>query len=133
MNTNEPLYGYSIKDITQLEVEIERLKRKRNICIIVGSIIAGLGIIGAIFFGVRAISDLIKATSSQEIKNIDIVFDLVFAVLEIIVVAGEAIAIAGGVTSHVKAKRRESILNRLKQIKRENPEFEQNKNLIELK
>ena len=124
MTTNEPLFGYSIKDITQLEVEVEQLKRKRNICIIIGSIIAGLAILAAIFFGAKAINDVIKATSSQEIKNIDIVFDLVFAVLEIIVGAGEAIAIAGGVTSHVKAKRRESIVRNLKRIKKENPEFE---------
>ena len=124
MTTNEPLFGYSIKDITQLEVEVEQLKRKRNICIIIGSIIAGLAIIAAIFFGVRAINNLLKATSSQEIKNIDIVFNLVFAVLEIIASAGEAIAIAGGVTSHVKAKRRESIVRNLKQIKKENPDFE---------
>lgn len=124
MTTNEPLFGYSIKDITQLEVEVERLKRKRNICIIIGSIIAGLAIIAAIFFGVKAINGMLKATSTKEINNIDLVADLIFAGLEIIASAGEAIAIAGGVTSHVKAKRRESIVRNLKQIKKENPEFE---------
>ena len=124
MTTNEPLFGYSIKDITQLEVEVERLKRKRNICIIIGSIIAGLAIIAAIFFGVKAINGMLKATSTKEINNIDLVANLIFAVLEIIASAGEAIAIAGGVTSHVKAKRREGIVRNLKQIKKENPEYE---------
>lgn len=122
--SEEPLYGYSVKDITQLEVEIEELKRKRTICIVIGAIIAGIAVIAGVVFGARAIMDVINASTVQEIKEKDLLVNIVLTVLELIATGGEALAIAGGVTSHVKAKRREAIVANLKRIKSENPELE---------
>lgn len=119
---SEPLYGYSVKDITQLEVEIEEHKRKRNTFIVIGSIIAGIAIIAAIVMGVFLINNVIKngVPQNREAKLMELVYDLILSILGLIGSGGEAIAVAGGVTNHVKAKRKSNIVRYLKKIKEEN-------------
>ena len=68
--SGEPLYGYSVKDITQLEVEIEELKRKRNTCIIIGSIIGGIAIIAMIVLLVLFIKECDVALAARDTSGL---------------------------------------------------------------
>lgn len=127
MDNNEPTFGYSIQDIGQLEVEIDELKRKRNTSIIIGSIIAGIAIIFMIVILVLFIRDAQAAASAKDVSDLkrkQVIYDLGLSVLGLIGSAGEAIAVAGGVSNGVKAKRRQAIVKRLKQIKKEMAEEE---------
>ena len=125
--SGEPLYGYSVKDITQLEVEIEELKRKRNTSIIIGSIIGGIAIIAMIVLLVLFIKECDVALAARDTSGLrqkEALYKIGISLLGLVGSAGEAIAVAGGVSNGVKAKRRQAILTRLKQIKKESAELE---------
>lgn len=125
--SGEPLYGYSVKDITQLEVEIEQLKRKRNTSIIIGSIIGGIAIIAMIVLLVLFIKECDVALAARDTSGLrqkEALYKIGISLLGLVGSAGEAIAVAGGVSNGVKAKRRQAILTRLKQIKKESAELE---------
>lgn len=125
--SGEPLYGYSVKDITQLEVEIEQLKRKRNTSIIIGSIIGGIAIIAMIVLLVLFIKECDVALAARDTSGLrqkEALYKIGISLLGLVGSAGEAIAVAGGVSNGVKAKRRQPILTRLKQIKKESAELE---------
>lgn len=125
--SGEPLYGYSVKDITQLEVEIEQLKRKRNTSIIIGSIIGGIAIIAMIVLLVLFIKECDVALAARDTSGLrqkEALYKIGISLLGLVGSAGEAVAVAGGVSNGVKAKRRQAILTRLKQIKKESAELE---------
>ena len=125
--SGEPLYGYSVKDITQLEVEIEELKRKRNTSIIIGSIIGGIAIIAMVVLLVLFIKECDVALAARDTSGLrqkEALYKIGISLLGLVGSAGEAIAVAGGVSNGVKAKRREAILRRLKQVKKEMAEEE---------
>lgn len=125
--SGEPLYGYSVKDITQLEVEIEQLKSKRNTSIIIGSIIGGIAIIAMIVLLVLFIKECDVALAARDTSGLrqkEALYKIGISLLGLVGSAGEAIAVVGGVSNGVKAKRRQAILTRLKQIKKESAELE---------
>lgn len=127
MNNDEPIFGYSVQDIGQLEVEIDELKRKRNTSIIIGSIIGGIAIFAMIVLLVLFIKECdiaLAARDTSGLRQKEALYKIGISLLGIVGSAGEAIAVAGGVSNGVKAKRRQAILTRLKQIKKEMAEEE---------
>ena len=127
MNNDEPIFGYSVQDIGQLEVEIDELKRKRNTSIIIGSIIGGIAIITMIVLLVLFIKECDAALTARDTSGLrqkEALYKIGLSLLGLVGSAGEAIAVAGGISNGVKAKRRQTIVKRLKQIKKEMAEEE---------
>lgn len=127
MDNNQPVFGYSVQDIPQLEVEVEQLKHKRNTMIIIGATIAGIAIVCAIAIFVVFLKDFGGAINNreaaEELRNKEIWYDLGFSVLALMETAGQAIALAGGITNGIKAKKRAGIVKRLKEMQNANPQI----------
>ena len=127
MDNNQPVFGYSVQDIPQLEVEVEQLKHKRNTMIIIGATIAGIAIVCAIAIFVVFLKDfggvINNREAIEELRKKEIWYDLGFSVLALMETAGQAIALAGGITNGIKAKKRAGIVKRLKEMQNANPQI----------
>ena len=120
------ILGYSVKDISYLEGKAEEFKRKRNICIIIGVTIAAIAIIGGIFavyYMLRYNFDMINSSLTyaerNELARKAALWEVVLSLFGVVEAGGDALALSGGITNHIKGKRRLEIARQLKALKRE--------------
>lgn len=122
----ETINGYSINDKSRLQAEIEQFRKKRNTALAVGitlTVVAILGIIiVAVTMGYQAYEIAREANNSgRPISREDAMGQLtgLVALMYLFVFmepVGNAIALAGGISNHVKMKNRMNTLQRLKNI-----------------
>lgn len=127
----ETVNGYTINDKQKLQAEIESFRKKKNICIIVGVIIAAISIIIMIVIASTVIAQantMMENPSAYNSADVDelqkkaAVAKLAISFLGFGEAAGNIISIAGGVTNGVKMKNRQNTLRRLETLEAENPE-----------
>ena len=122
----ETINGYSINDKSRLQAEIEQFRKKRNTALAVGitlTVVAILGIIiVAVTMGYQAYEIASEANNSGHPISAEEAMGQLYGLVALIYLfgfmepVGNAIALAGGISNHVKMKNRMNTLQRLKNI-----------------
>ena len=123
----ETINGYSINDKSRLQAEIENFRRKRNTCLGVGITMSVISIIAIIIvfvvlfnqtfeYAQQAASSGRDSVSENELYSVfmgQIALIYLFGFVE---TAGNIIALAGGISNHVKMANRRRTLERLRNL-----------------
>ncbi len=122
----ETINGYSINDKSRLQAEIEQFRKKRNTALAVGitlTVVAILGIIiVAVIMGCQAYEIARDANNSGHPISAEEAMSQLYGLVALMYLfgfmepVGNVIALAGGISNHVKMKNRMNTLQRLKNI-----------------
>ena len=122
----ETINGYSINDKSRLQAEIEQFRKKRNTALAVGitlTVIAIMGIIiVAVIMGYQAYEIASDARNSGHPISAEEAMGQLYGLVALMYLfgfmepVGNVIALAGGISNHVKMKNRMNTLQRLKNI-----------------
>lgn len=123
----ETINGYSVNDKSRLQAEIENFRKKRNTALGVGITMSVVAIIAIIVivailmsqayeYGKELAEQGRRSVSESEIMNHfagQVALIYLFAFVE---TAGNIVALAGGISNHVKMANRRRTLERLKSL-----------------
>lgn len=119
----ETIDGYSVNDKSRLQAEIEQFRRKRNTALGVGISMSAIAIIAIIIVVAILVNQTYEYALQQSspVTETEIIAKFagtialiyLFAFVE---TAGNIIALAGGISNHVKMANRRRTLERLRNL-----------------
>ena len=122
----ETINGYSINDKSRLQAEIEQFRKKRNTALAVGITLTVIAIMGVIIVAVVMVNQAYEiardASNSGHPISAEEAMGQLYGLVALMYLfgfmepVGNVIALAGGISNHVKMKNRMNTLQRLKNI-----------------
>lgn len=118
----ETINGYSVNDKSRLQAEIEQFRRKRNTALGVGISMSAIAIVAIIIVATILVNQAYEYAQSHGSVSESELYSAFMGQIALIYLfgfvetAGNIIALAGGISNHVKMANRRRTLERLKNL-----------------